>query len=187
MTKYHSLVFIGVLSSRCTVRVRSFSPNTQLLILLRHEGGCGVGATMYTAAGWLDIHTVHDHSSLIHVPLVHLLFPLFFFFSFLFARANIYSRSDQEERATTLGGGGETPTQITFFPTKNLHQNYWFLTLHLTSLLFSIFCWRKNKMKGKYRPTSKSSAQEGGGEISVLVERDKFVWLCIVLSCYCWC
>jgi hypothetical protein len=31
--------------------------------------------------------------------MVHLLFPLFFF-----ARANIYSRSNQEERATTVGG-----------------------------------------------------------------------------------
>jgi len=109
MTEYYSLVFIGVLSSRCMVRVRSFSPNTQLLILLRHESGCGVGATMYTAAGWLDIYTVHDHSSLIHAPLVHLLFPLFFFFSFLFARANIYSHSDQEERATTLCGGEPPP------------------------------------------------------------------------------
>jgi len=32
---------------------------------------------------------------------------------------------------------------------------------------------------------STGSAREGTGEISVLVERDKFVWLCIVLSCYC--
>jgi hypothetical protein len=35
--------------------------------------------------------------------MAHLLFPSFFF-PFLFARANIYSRSNQEERATTVGG-----------------------------------------------------------------------------------
>ena len=34
---------------------------------------------------------------------------------------------------------------------------------------------------------STGSVLEEGGGISVLVERDKFVWLCIVLRCYCWC
>jgi Na+/H+ antiporter NhaC len=65
---------------------------------------------------------------------VHLLFPLFFFFSFLFARANIYSRSDQEERATTLGG---TPHPNNFLSDKEIASKL--LVSDLASNFLSLF------------------------------------------------
>jgi hypothetical protein len=65
------------------------------------------------------------------------LFPLFFFFSFLFARANIYSRSDQEKRATTLGGGGRPPHPNNFLSDKELASKL--LVSDLASNVHSLF------------------------------------------------
>jgi len=145
MTEYHSLVFIGVLIPRCMARVRSFSPNTQFVILLRHESGCGVGATMQTGAGCLDIHTVHNHSSLIHAPLVRLLFPLSFS-SLSCSHEQIFTaapttRKEQPHwgwEETPLGvGGGDPPHPNNFLSDKELASKL--LVSYLASNFPSLF------------------------------------------------
>jgi hypothetical protein len=115
-----------------------------------------------------------------------------FFFPLLFARANIYSRSKQEERATTVGGN--PPPHPYYFPTKNLLRNYWFLTLHLCSFPFLL-------LKKKIKVTRKMPACFCCLYLELVKEettknmrgwRGKLVYwlnktnLCVVVHCFEW-